>query len=268
MILDHLLEGNRRFGSTKEDICRSLFVVEPNAIHKKVVLAPWWQPAIFESHVLSITPIVQGVCDIWDVLTQDGPFTYIKTSIGANRIMDATLALACTPCEKVIFIGSVAGLHADLGIGDIVIPRYSICGEGASRYLTVGKLADHDCFGEKSMMNEGMFDFLCAITEKMTKPQQVKWHIGRTFSVDSIVAEFVHIDEILGMDCNSLEMETAAFLRSAQVAGLQAGIVMSVSDNIMQNKSLFSGRSEEEQQYRKDVRQNVLTKIVLEALFI
>ena len=69
--------------------------------------------------------IKSEICDI----------TYIKTGIGAPVFMDALLALGVTKCKNIIFVGSVGSLDEDIGIGDIVIPQYSICGDGASRYI-------------------------------------------------------------------------------------------------------------------------------------
>ena len=70
--------------------------------------------------------------------------TYIKTGIGAPVLMDALLTLGVTACQRIIFIGSVGSLDDNIGIGDIVIPEYSVCGDGASRYISHDSLGDGD----------------------------------------------------------------------------------------------------------------------------
>ena len=69
--------------------------------------------------------------------------------MGASNVIDIVLAFGCTPCKNIIFIGSVGTLDTHIGIGDIVIPEYSICGDGVCRYLTNKKITENDSFGKK-----------------------------------------------------------------------------------------------------------------------
>jgi hypothetical protein len=57
-------------------------------------------------------------------------------------------------------------------------------------------------------------------------------------------------------------METAAAFRAAEIAGLSLTALFSVSDNIIQNKSLVSGRTEEEKNYRKITRRIIFPKVI------
>ena len=103
-------------------------------------------------------------------------------------------------------------------------------------------------------------------TDKITKENNVNWHIGRNYSIDTIVAQFAHIEEIVEMGCNCIEMETAALFKSAEICKIKACAIFSVSDNTILKKSLLSGRTKEEIDYRKYVRGNILTKIVYNLL--
>jgi purine-nucleoside phosphorylase len=80
-----------------------------------------------------------------------------------------------------------------------------------------------------------------------------------------VIAQFAHIDEIIKMGCNCIEMETAALFKASEICDIKAGAVFSVSDNTIIKKSLLSGRTKEEMEYRRYVRKNILTKIVLES---
>ena len=60
-------------------------------------------------------------------------------------VADTTLSLGGT-CKKAIFIGSVGALDLNIGIGDIVIPEYSVCGDGVCRYLGKKRLKDNDMY--------------------------------------------------------------------------------------------------------------------------
>ena len=68
------------------------------------------------------------------------------------------------------------------------------------------------------------------------------------------------------MGCNCIEMETAVFFKASEICNIQSGAIFSVSDNTVNKKSLLAGRSVEEMDYRKKVRSEIITKIVLECL--
>lgn len=266
MSYEALLCGNERFGSSPRDICRHVLTCEPEQIHECVVIAPWWQPDIFTEFGADIEIAFDGANrKVWNIHKDVLDFTYIRTGIGAPLVGDTMLALGCTPCKKAIFIGSVGALDESIGIGDIVIPAYSICGDGMCRYLTSGKLKNNDVFGQAMYPNEQFLRKIYDITEKICTENNAKWHIGKNFSVDTVFAEFSHIDEILEFGCTTIEMETAAFFKAAEMCNIAAGAVFSVSDNMMRKKSLYSGRTEEDMQYRHEVRARVIPKIILEA---
>ncbi|MDF2674937.1 MAG: phosphorylase family protein [Clostridiales bacterium] len=267
MIYDWLLQGNERFGTKPDDICINVFNCEPEQINEHVIVAPWWQPDVFINFGAEIDKTLD--CEnrkIWNMNMGEFRFTYIRTGIGAPVIVDTALALGCTPCKKAIFIGSAGALDVNMDIGDIVIPEYSVCGDVVCRYLTNVHLKGNDMFGQAIYPNEQLTKKINSITDKVCIENNVKWHFGKNFSVDTIFAQFSHIDEIIGLGCNTIEMETAAFFKATELAGIAAGAVFSISDNSMNKKSLYCGRTAEEMQYRHDVRAKVIPQIVLEAL--
>jgi purine-nucleoside phosphorylase len=234
-------------------------------IRKDVIIAPEWKPDLFAGCVDGINQVCDGIYQIWNLSTNKKTITYIRTGIGAPNVLEAVLALGCTSCENIIFIGSVGGLDEKLRIGDIVIPEYSISGDGSCRYLTDKKVFENDCFGEKYFPNEEFHEKVISKTENIAKENNVNWHTKKNFSIDTVIAQFAHIDEILDMGCNCIEMETAALFKSAEICGIKACAVFNVSDNTVLKKSLLSGRSKEEKEFRRYVRKNIITKIVLES---
>lgn len=262
-----LIEGMGRFGATEHDICLKSIGIEPEQIRRDVVIAPWWEPPVFpafdKNNFLSVSET--DSIKAWNVGAEGLSFTYIKTGIGAPVLMDVMLALGVTPCERAIFIGSVGALDCGIGIGDVVVPEFSICGDGASRYISHSNLMEGDVFGEKQYPDRDMFLRLSEATAHICETHDVKWHIGKTFSIDTVFAQFVHIDEIIGMSCNTIEMETAAAFRAAALAGIRMAALFSVSDNTAARKSLISGRTREEMQYRKYVRRELFPPIILDA---
>jgi Phosphorylase superfamily. len=91
--------------------------------------------------------------------------------------------------------------------------------------------------------------------------------LERRLALISVFAQYTHINEILEMGCNVIEMETAAAFTAAYIAHIPIAAIFSVSDNTILNKSLVSGRTKEEMDYRKYIRHELFPKIILETLY-
>ena len=90
--------------------------------------------------------------------------------------------------------------------------------------------------------------------------------MGKVFSSDTIFVEYAHIDEFVNAGCNIVEMETATLFHTANVIGIKAAAVCNISDNTMANKSLYVGRTDEDQKKRSSVKKDIIPKIVLDVL--
>lgn len=261
-----LLNGIKKYGSSERGICFSCLGVFPEQINRDVILAPWWEPRTLPSlgnAVYLKKAYEKDAVKIWNIENNGFNMTYIKTGIGAPVLMDAVLALGLTPCERLIFIGSVGSLDQNISIGDIVIPEYSICGDGASRYISFDLLKGEDAFGSRAYPDKTLKASLMSAADGICSAKNVRLHVGRTFSVDTIFAQYAHIGEILEMGCNTIEMETASAFRAAESAGISVAAIFSVSDNTVTDKSLMSGITEQEKAYRRQVRGEVIPEIIL-----
>ena len=259
-----LISGMKRFGSTEQDIVQHGLRVPIEKINENVIIAPWWEPEVMPG--LGKEELISSRKSddkkTWNIKDDNFDMTYIKTGIGAPYFMDSLLPLGLTKCKRIIFIGSVGSMDTDIGIGDIVIPEYSICGDGASRYIASDDL-NHDVFGEKAYPDLDMNNSLISETARLCSENNVKWHISKNFSTDTIFAQYAHIDAILAMGCNVIEMETAVAFRAAKLMDIPLVALFSVSDNTVTNKSLVSGRTDEEMEYRKFVRRELFPEIIL-----
>ena len=264
MNYNDLILGMKRFGSTEEDICINGLGISKEFIKENVIIAPWWEPSVLPKlgEAKYLSPSDFAPTKVWNIKYNKTEISYIKTGIGAPVLMDSLLSLGVSKCKRIIFIGSVGSLDRSIGIGDIVIPEYSICGDGASRYISSKDLYN-DIFGEKACPDKFMFDVALSKIDTICKENNVKWHIGRTFSIDTVFAQFAHIDAILDMGVNSIEMETASAFRAARLMNIPIIALLSTSDNTMTNKSLVSGRTSEEMEYRKFVRRELFPQIIL-----
>lgn len=247
-----LLNSHLKYGTTSNDIILDKGFEK---IQENVVIAPWWRHEMFNGINFEVEKLNDKVYNFYsDKLS----FSYIEVrSIGAPAVMDFILALGVTKCKNLVFLGSAGSLDENIKIGDIVIPEYSICGDGASRYLNPNL---EDEFLKKEYPSKEMTDDLKSILND----KKIKYHCVPNFSVDNIFAQFFHIDTILGLGSKTIEMETANLFKCCEVMNMNVTALFCVSDNSILNKSLYSGRTDEENEYRHKVRFEVLPNIVVD----
>lgn len=259
-----LLKAIKYYGATEDDIVSSCMRIKRDQVSEHVVIAPWWEPDLFGWSGELLSGNEHASIKVWHISLDGRDITYVKTGIGAPVLMDIVLALGLTGCKRIIFVGSVGALDEKIGIGDIIIPEFSICGTGANAFLTEGPIDSSSCFFQKYHPDSALNDLLLSKTRTICGQHSVKYHIGRTFSIDTVFAQFAHIDEMLSSGVNCIEMETAAAFQAAEIAGISLCALFSVSDNTLTNKSLISGRSEAEMNYRQHVRHDVFPLIISE----
>jgi len=255
MDFQFLVDGIKGFGSTSEDICRSHLGCCLEVIHENVVITPWWKPEVFGDYWIDVEEISQD--KVWNIKTEHGDFTYVRTGIGAPVVGDATLVMGLSKCKHIMFIGSAGAIDAEIAIGDFVVPEYAVTGNGFTRYLTSNNLACEDDFGQRYYPNKNINEFVRQVVHEKCKGTGIGFHTNNVYSTDSVFAEFAHIDEIKSTGCNIVEMEVATFLKAASLTGMKATTILQISDNLMGRKTLYSGRSSEEKDRRKALRREL-----------
>ena len=247
-----LLKSHLRYGTTVDDI---LLKNSYNYILENVVIAPWWGHEMFNNMDFDVEQINDRLFNFY---SDDLSFSFLELrAIGAPVIMDSVLPLGVTKCKNLIFLGSAGSLDEKINIGDIVVPKYSVCGDGASRYLNKNL---EDEFLKEEYPTESFTNNLIDILDK----EEIKYHYVPNFSVDNIFAQFCHIDRILGLGCKTIEMETANLFKCNELLNINITSLFCISDNTILNKSLYSGRTEEENDYRHKVRYEIIPKLVVE----
>ena len=267
MDYNKLLQSLEDFGETAQGLVKRRLRVEIGAIQENVIMSPSWEPTdmpCFEAAEL-ISPLEASDVKVWDIRSRKLALTYIKTGITSPHFLERLLSLGVTNCKRIIFIGSAGSLDAHIHIGDILIPGYSVCGDGASRYIASDNLR-HDVFGEKTYPDARLAERLIHETTRICSERNASWHMGKTFSTDSVLTEFLHKDTVLDLRCNSIEMETAVAFRAAKFMGIPLAALLVVSDNIITRKSLFHGRTAEDMACFKLVKNEMMPRIVLAAL--
>ena len=252
MKYDDLISSHLKFGTTEDDIRVRRGYTK---ILENVVIAPWWSHDMFKGLGFEVEQTSEKVFNFY---SEKLSFSFVELKrIGAPAIMDFVLSLGVTKCKNLIFLGSAGSLDENIKIGDIVIPEYSICGDGASRYLN-SNLEDE--FLKKKYPTEGFTKILINILGH----QKIVYHYVPNYSIDTVFAQFYHLDKILELGAKTIEMETANLFKCNELLKINVTALFCISDNTIVNKSLYSGRTEEENDYRHKVRNEIIPKIVVD----
>ena len=249
-----LLDSHMKYGTTNKDIIETM---NYSGILKNVVIAPWWSHDIFDGFNFK----VEQVSDIiYNFYRDDLSFSFLELKrIGAPAVMDYILSLGVTDCKNLVFLGSAGSMDENIKIGDLVIPKYSVCGDGASRYLN--KNLEDEFLKEEYPSKEFTQELI-----NILKEENIEYHNVPNFSTDTVFAQFYHIDKIMDTSAKTIEMETALLFKCNDLLNINMTALFCISDNILMNKSLFSGRTEEERKHRKEVRYEIIPNVVLKLL--
>ena len=254
MTYNDLLKAHQSYGTTSEDIIKRKGYEK---VLESVIIAPWWSHEIFNNSNLRMEQVNDNLFNFYG---DNVEFTYIESkSIGAPAIMDFVLSLGVTNCKKLVFLGSSGALDENIKIGDIIIPKYSICADGASRFLN-DNLEDE--FLKEEYPNKELTDSLLGLLDE----DNYKYHYVPNVSVDTMFGQYPFIGKFIELGAKSIEMETACVFKCCEMMGIKAVAVFCVSDNTVINKSLFSGRTPEEKENRYKVRYEIVPKIAVKLL--
>ena len=148
----------------------------------------------------------------------------------------------------------------------MALPTHSIGGDGFSGYLaaSVGPGSPP----EREVGPDADFHAVVArCAREACAAAKVAIHTGPVFSIDTILAQFQHLDWMVQrFGCIGIEMETAAVFRAARLVGIKAAALLQFSDVIPARKSLFAGRTPLEQERRREVRKTALAQAAVNAL--
>ena len=251
------------FGISPEDVVQCTLHCSPAQVGPRVILMPSWGPEVFAEVAEGITETVSGV---WQLRYAGKQFTVVRSGIGAPLAGEAVLALGCTDAETLVFTGSFGGLENKVDIGDLLLVEKSVCGDGFSRYLSPS-VVPGDCLEQPVAPDAPLSDHLGRVAQNLCRSRAVTLHRGTIYSIDCVLPQFFRLGHFVDkLGCCGLEMETAAVFRAARLVGIKAAALLAVSDNPVQMKSLYSGRTKADRDRRLSAMRRVLAPAILDAL--
>ncbi|MDY4252315.1 hypothetical protein [Clostridium sp.] len=115
----------------------------------------------------------------------------------------------------------------------MLTPSKSIAGDGASLYLNENISADK--FQASVYPKVDLKENLINIAKKIGIELKEKV----VYCTDSIFCEYFHLNEILQLGSEAIEMETAAFYRCMEIINKEGIVILCVSDNSATQNALI-----------------------------
>ena len=253
------LDSYLKYGIKEENVCFSRIGVKGCDLEDICVIAPLHKVEAYTQFGAKVTKLSFGYYPCYKVEYKNKTFNFITTQIGAPNADEIVVALAFSNCKKIIFTGSCGGLETKFNIGDILLPEFSISGDGATMYYTKGEIKDNFTFGKKFYptkdLNEKLIEYFNEIN--------LDYSFVGNISIDTIVGQFFHIDEFRKMGAEVVEMETASVFCLAEMLDMEAVAILNISDSTASSKSLLAGRTKEELELHVKTENYTVPKLVL-----
>jgi nucleoside phosphorylase len=253
-----------RYDITPANVVGLVLQCRPDQVRPRVIITPYWGDDLLADLPVSIEVVAAG--RVFDVDAGDFQATFVRSGIGAPLTGDTVLALGCTPCRILLFTGSMGGLDPSLEIGDLVLERSAVSGDGWSRNLDAAEVP-RDRFLEPAYPDAALTETLREVASRRCADAEIPLHEGAVYSSDTIVAQFPRVEYAAReLDCIGVEMETAAVFNASRLVGVAAAALLQISDVIPAKKSLFSGRTPADAERRWRIRRSLLADILAETL--
>lgn len=231
--------------SNVDDILKSVYGIDSSEHFDCVFVAPAWDVyKIFDDEKTDIKLVSENQDITAHIIKHRGhKYLYARLKIGAPNMVDFCLSCNGLKCDKFVFVGSAGSLVPEINLGDVIVPEYSISGDGASLYL-YEKLDSKNMF-KKAYSNPELNKEIINICES----QNIKTVKGVPISVDSIFCEYQHLSEFKKMGANVIEMESATFFNTMNLIGKPASAILLISDNSSVGQHLIDENKETREKY-------------------
>lgn len=249
--MNPIIESLRQNASCA-DILKDVYGISSDEHFDAVFIAPSWAvEKVFDLNTDNVELAYQDQFSISHRITRgDKKYLYVRLDVGAPNIIDFCLSCYNLDCDKFVFVGAIGALVPGINVGDLFVPSAAISGNGASLYLHE-KLDSANLF-ERTYSDKKLTDEIRAICMELGLTAGDALPI----SMDTLMCEYLHLDEFRDMGAQLIDMEVATFLKAMSVIEKPASSVLIVSDNSASGEHLI-GRSDEQRAKYHAVRARV-----------
>lgn len=236
--MNKILSNMEKFVDS-EDVLKDVYGVSSNNEYDYVIITPNWNlDKINGDNKIEYTEITNNrYAQIYDLKINNKKILYVILQIGSPNIVDFCLACYKLKCENYIFMGSVGAIVKGISIGDCVIPSVGISGNGSTMFLS-------ENIKEKFLENTYSNNELNNRLIKVCRNKGFNVLDEKIISVDTIFAEYTHLDKFRELGAKLIDMETASFFESINIIGKKGSALLLVSDNSANGEHLISNNEE------------------------
>ena len=197
-----------------------------------VIVSPTWKPHFVFNEDYNVENLKVGSTSTYILYHNNKKILFIKTGKGAPNMFDNLLLLRNIDAPY-IFLGSAGSLNENVHEGDIVLPNYSISGDGASLYFE--KELDTTNFFNKMFFSAEIKQYI----ESILKNINFSYKNGGVYSTDSLMGEYYHIQEIMKFGTSCIEQETASFGKCMKIMEKEGFPILVISDSLISGTNYY-----------------------------
>lgn len=152
--------------------------------------------------------------------------TAMSTGMGCPSAAIAVEELRHCGAHTFIRVGSTAALQPHIEVGDLIVSTGSYRNDGTTRQYVMP--------GYPAVPDLELTYQLVQVAREVAAERGVKVHVGLNATDDAFYAEGPEwIEQMSGMGLLNVEMESSAIFTVAHLRGLRAGMICSVSGNLV-----------------------------------
>ena len=214
------------------DIAKSKLNIDDKQHYDLVIVSPTWKPHFVFNEDYSVEQMKIGSTSTYILYFNNKKILFIKSGKGAPNMFDNLLLLRNIDAPF-IFLGSAGSLNESVQVGDIFIPHYSISGDGASLYFE--KRIDPEKLFNKVFFSIDIKKHIESILNK----NNFIYKEGGVFSIDTIIGEYYHIQEIMKFEVSCIEQETASFGKCMEIMRKDGLPILVISDSVISGTNYY-----------------------------
>lgn len=225
-----------------------------------LVVAPGWTPTkIMDGYDVEISCTAEhSYISGYEVKGDDYLLGWIQISSGASSLIDTVSLCAVLDFDKMVFVGAVGSLVAEIPVGALCTPSWCVSGNLANGYL-LEDIKMYKPFGRVYPNDKGFVDVVIGIVGKLGYDMKQE----PVFCTDSIFGEYSHLDFIKSFGARLIEMETSSFYLMADLMEKPAIALLAVSDNSATGDQLLL-RSDDQKAAYDNCRKGIIPKLIIE----
>jgi purine-nucleoside phosphorylase len=200
--------------------------VSSDEVPEKIILeGTWWHKERYPVRLEYLTKVRELKFPDMYLGEYEGSTIMFCCAYGAPRAVEPVHIFGVLGTKKVIQIGSCGGLQPDVQTGDIVIPKTSHVGEGASQY-----------YGQS--ISSTATDGLVESADRALTNLGLKTHIGTHISTSALLQQSdEQVEEWQQAGLLGVDMETSAVYSAAEYFKMQRVSMLFVWDELLNNRT-------------------------------